>query len=63
MATHSSILAWRIPLDGGVWPATVCGVTKSLIELSTQWTRDYCTVGRDLEFGKLCRKSDSITGR
>ena len=43
MAAHSSILAWRIPLDRGVWPATVCGVTKSLIELSTQWTRDYCT--------------------
>ena len=29
MATHSSIFAWRIPLDRGVWPSTVCGVTKS----------------------------------
>ena len=30
MATHSSILAWRIPMDRGAWQATVYGVTKSL---------------------------------
>ena len=29
MATHSSILAWRIPMDRGAWPATVHGVAKS----------------------------------
>ena len=29
MATHSSILAWRIPMDRGVWWATVHGVAKS----------------------------------
>ena len=29
MATHSSILAWRIPMDRGAWWATVPGVTKS----------------------------------
>ena len=29
MATHSSILAWRIPKDRGAWQATVHGVTKS----------------------------------
>ena len=28
MATHSSILAWRIPMDRGVWQATVHGVTE-----------------------------------
>ena len=28
MATRSSILAWRIPMDGGGWWATVQGVTK-----------------------------------
>ena len=28
MATHSSILAWRIPLDRGAWQATVHGVRK-----------------------------------
>ena len=29
MATHSSILAWRIPLDRRAWWATVHGVAKS----------------------------------
>ena len=29
MTTQSSILAWRIPMDGGTWQATVHGVTKS----------------------------------
>ena len=29
MATHSSILAWGIPMDRGAWQATVHGVTKS----------------------------------
>jgi len=29
MATHSSILAWRIPIDRGAWRATVHGVAKS----------------------------------
>ena len=29
LATHSSILAWRIPMDRGAWQATVHGVVKS----------------------------------
>ena len=29
MATHSSILAWRISMDRGAWWAIVHGVTKS----------------------------------
>ena len=32
MATQSSVLAWRIPMDRGAWLAAVHGVTKS-------WTR------------------------
>ena len=32
MATHSSILAWGIPMDKGAWP-TVHGVTKSRTQL------------------------------
>ena len=28
MATHSSILSYRIPIDRGAWQATVHGVTK-----------------------------------
>ena len=34
VATHSSILAWRIPMDRGAWWATVHGVTKSQTQLS-----------------------------
>ena len=34
MATHSSILACRIPMDRGGWWATVHGVTKSQTRLS-----------------------------
>ena len=34
MATHSSILAWRIPMERGDWWATVNGVTKSHTQLS-----------------------------
>ena len=29
MASHSSILAWRIPMDRGAWQATVHGVIES----------------------------------
>jgi len=28
-ATHSSILAWRIPMDRGVWWSIVHGVAKN----------------------------------
>ena len=28
MTTHSSILAWRIPMDRGDWQAAVHGVAK-----------------------------------
>ena len=34
MATHSSILAWRIPMDRGAWRAAVHRVPKSRIRLS-----------------------------
>ena len=29
MATHSSILAWRIPMDGGAWQASIREVAES----------------------------------
>ena len=32
VATHSSILAWRIPVDRGAWWAAISGVAQS-------WTR------------------------
>ena len=33
MATHSSILAWGIPMDRGAWWATVHRVAKSQTQL------------------------------
>ena len=33
MVTHSSILAWRIPMDRGAWWARVHGVAKSRTSL------------------------------
>ena len=43
MATHSSIIAWRIPMDRGTWQATVHGVAKSQTLLSDYaQKRDNC---------------------
>ena len=36
MATHSSILASRIPMDRGAWQATVPGVTRVRHDLATK---------------------------
>ena len=36
IATHSSILAWRIPTDKGAWQATVHGVTRVGPDLVTK---------------------------
>ena len=36
MATHSSIFAWRIPVDRGAWQATVHGVTRVRHDLATK---------------------------
>ena len=36
MATHSSVLAWRIPKDRGAWWAPVYGVAKNLLLMFSQ---------------------------
>ena len=36
MATYSSILAWRIPMDRGAWQATVHGVARVRHDLATK---------------------------
>ena len=41
MATHSSILVWRIPMDRGAWQAIVHGVTKSWTRLKQLSTRTH----------------------
>ena len=43
MATHSSILAWRIPIDRGAWWPSVHGVPKSWTWLSNQHFHFYFT--------------------
>ena len=43
MATHLTILAWRIPVGRGAWQATVDGVAKSqtlLKRLNTSFHRE-----------------------
>ena len=61
MATHSSILAWKNPKDGGAWWTTAHGVTKSRTWLS-DWPRMHtgpakvladCLGARDLELGQV----------
>ena len=39
MATHSSILAQRIPMNSGAWQATVHGVAESRTPLSDEVQR------------------------
>ena len=45
MATHSSIFAWRIPIDRGVCRATVHRVAKSWTQLN-DWAEHTCMWGR-----------------
>ena len=39
MATHSSVPAWRIPMDRETWQSAVHGVSKSLRQLSGKHNR------------------------
>ena len=44
-ATHSSILAWRIPIDRGTQHVAVHGVTKSWTKDKSEWLSTYvCTL-------------------
>ena len=38
MATHSSILAWRIPMDNGVWPLQSMGLQRVRHDWATTYT-------------------------
>ena len=66
MATHSSILAWRIPMDRGAWRGTVPGVTKSRTLLSdyTDTTKCLSTDGMNKQcffhITKFRSKSDEL---
>ena len=41
LATDSSILAWRIPMDRGAWQAAVHRITKSGTPLSDSSTLNF----------------------
>ena len=51
MATHSSILAWRIPMDRGGWWATVNGVAR----VGHNWATKHKDVSRTSESGFLSK--------
>ena len=56
MATHSSVLAWRIPGTGGAWWAAVFGVTQSrtrLKRLSSSSSSSGLVMSRFLSFSIL----------
>ena len=49
MATYSSILAWKIPMDRGAWQTTVCGVAKIKFFLYS-----HCNVKRKDKYQRHC---------
>ena len=48
MATHSSIFAWRIPMDRGAWETTVHSVSKSRTQLKGLNMQDAHTIANSL---------------
>ena len=55
LATHSSILAWQIPMDRGAWQAAVHGVIKSQTWLSD--SAQHSTLRHTSELGAAAAKS------
>ena len=49
MATHSSTLAWKNPMDGGAWWAAVHGVASSRARLSDfTFTFHFPALGKEM---------------
>ena len=72
MATHSSILAWRIPMDRGAWHATVHRVAKRQTWLKWLSTHaqatllggmPYCKKSTEYIVRKTCLPPCSITNQ
>ena len=53
MATHSSILAWRNPMDRGAWQATVHGGHEELS--MTKWVSEAGVQATERELGLRLR--------
>ena len=71
MATHSSILAWRIPWTGAAWWATVHGVARVGHDLATEppnhhqrllSIRVICVLCPDCLMGWVLERRDSFSG-
>ena len=60
MATHSSILTWRTPMDRGAWRAAVHGVAKSRTQLSDSACMSVSPLSRLFSFF-LYRGSNSVS--
>ena len=56
MATHSSVLAWRICTDRGAWWATVHGVSKSCTRLKQLNMQTHIVVKHQILFKMLKEK-------
>ena len=52
MATHFSLLAWRIPMDRGAWRATVHGVARVGHDLVTK--PPHYSLSQDIEDSSVC---------
>ena len=59
MATHSSVLAWKIPWDGEAWQATVHRVTKSQTQLNGL---HFHTLSRDFPGSPVVMNTSSNSG-
>ena len=63
MATHSSLLAWRVPLDRGDWRATIHGVAKSQAQLERLSTHLALVVNPPADAGDSRHRFDPWVGR
>ena len=60
MATHSSILAWKIPMDRGAWQATYSPWCLKELDKTEQLTHNDVLFFRNNNFP--CFASESFTG-
>ena len=63
MTTHSSILAWRIPMDRGAWWTIVHGVAKSQHNWETKHSTSWEMVQEALSFWRSLVPIDKAHGR
>ena len=55
MATHSSTLAWKNPMDRDAWRATVHGITKSRTQLSDfTFSISFLSIHKSIKYTYLC---------